>query len=265
MTSLAGQVTWQSYPASRTISPTYDTAGRLSGLSGILGDGVGRTYTADTAYTASGQMQEERFGTNTPLYHKLHYNTRGQLYDIRLSTVGWATDSLNWNRGCLAMYYDSAYHWGGAGGLDSGPDNNGNVTKTQHWIPNSDYSGGFSIDDVFTYDELNRVTLTSEWNLGSQQFAQGYSYDRWGNRTINAGATWGAINNKSFTVNSANALIGGPTAHRILRKALEGESDPCVVACIRASLTAFGNKRRPHHISDETRTKWYTTFLCNGD
>jgi hypothetical protein len=37
-------------------------------------------------------MNQERFGTETPVYHKLHYNARGQLYDVRLSTVPWATD-----------------------------------------------------------------------------------------------------------------------------------------------------------------------------
>jgi hypothetical protein len=61
------------------------------------------------------------------------------------------------------------------------------------------------------------------------------------------------------------AQIGGKSAHQILRQALESESDPCVASCIRASLTAFDNKSRPHYISDVGRTTWYTTFLCNGE
>ena len=61
------------------------------------------------------------------------------------------------------------------------------------------------------------------------------------------------------------ALIGGRSAHQILTQALEHEADPCVASCIQASLTAFNNKRRPYHISDEKRTTWYTTFLCNGE
>lgn len=61
------------------------------------------------------------------------------------------------------------------------------------------------------------------------------------------------------------ALIGGQSAHQILKEALTYESDPCVASCIRATLTAFDNKRRPNHISDEGRTPWYTTFLCNGE
>ena len=61
------------------------------------------------------------------------------------------------------------------------------------------------------------------------------------------------------------AQIGGRSAHQILRQALERESDSCVASCIRATLTAFSNRRRLYHISDESRTKWYTTFLCNGE
>jgi hypothetical protein len=60
------------------------------------------------------------------------------------------------------------------------------------------------------------------------------------------------------------ALTGGRSAHQILSQALKDEADPCVASCIQASLTAFNNKRRPHYISDEKRTAWYTTFLCNA-
>jgi hypothetical protein len=61
------------------------------------------------------------------------------------------------------------------------------------------------------------------------------------------------------------ALIGGRSAEEILKRALVRESDACTTSCIRATLTSFNNKRRPHHISDERRTDWYTTFLCNGE
>jgi RHS repeat-associated protein len=39
----------------------------------------------------------------------------------------------------------------------------------------------------------------------AQQFLQSYTYDRYGNRTINQGSTWGTgINNKQFTVDPSN-------------------------------------------------------------
>jgi hypothetical protein len=61
------------------------------------------------------------------------------------------------------------------------------------------------------------------------------------------------------------AQIGGESADKILRRALQSESDPCVVSCIRASLVAFNNRKRRYYITDEARTRWYTTFMCNGE
>jgi len=44
-----------------------------------------------------------------------------------------------------------------------------------------------------------------------QQSLQSYSYDRWGNRTINAAQTWGtSISNKQFTVDAATNRLGVP-------------------------------------------------------
>jgi hypothetical protein len=60
------------------------------------------------------------------------------------------------------------------------------------------------------------------------------------------------------------AQIGGQSADQLLREAAKNESNPCVSASIRASLAAFHNKRRPHYISDESRAKWYGTFLCTS-
>jgi len=60
------------------------------------------------------------------------------------------------------------------------------------------------------------------------------------------------------------ALIGGQSAHNILKQAFARETDSCVASCIQATISAFNNRRRPHYIPDELRTDWYTTFLCNG-
>ena len=75
------------------------------------------------------------------------------------------------------------------------------------------------IEDTYTYDALNRLSQVSEQSMniaggGSwvAQFAQGYSYDRYGNRTINAAQTWGTgINNKQFTVTESNNRLGVPS------------------------------------------------------
>jgi YD repeat-containing protein len=81
----AGHVLTQSYPSGRSVTYGYDIAGRLNSDTGNIGDGVTRSYAASISYSEFGGMQQEQFGTQTALYHKLHYNVRGQLYDVRLA------------------------------------------------------------------------------------------------------------------------------------------------------------------------------------
>lgn len=210
---LAGNVTTQTYPSGHTVTNTYDAAGRLSSFAGNLGDGAQRSYSSGVQYDEAGRMTRERFGTQTPLYRKSFYNVRGQLFDTRLSSVD---DTWDWNRGRLIFYYSANRQWG-----QSGADNNGNLLYVENWIPPE----GAALDQAdtlrdatYTYDSLNRLASVSEsmtsaaggW-VWAQQFAQGYSYDRYGNRQINAGATWGAgINNKQFTIDASTNRLYSP-------------------------------------------------------
>jgi hypothetical protein len=61
------------------------------------------------------------------------------------------------------------------------------------------------------------------------------------------------------------AQIGGTVAKQVLHDRLASETNCCVRNCIRASLEAFENRTFPDHISDENRTEWYTTFMCECD
>lgn len=208
--NLAGGVTSQTYPSGHTVSYTYDAAGRTASFTGNLGDGVSRTYASSFIYNARNQVTQELFGTQTPLYHKLQYNIRGQLWDVRVSTGADVNGS--WNRGCLQFFYESTLTHGA-----SGPDNNGNVLKSSHYVPLDETASTWSIPhQLYTYDALNRLTSVSEYSLSNTQPAtltgvQSYSYDRWGNRTINPATSWGAgINTKQFTVDSATNRLGVP-------------------------------------------------------
>jgi RHS repeat-associated protein len=221
---LAGNVTSQTYPSGRTVSYTqFDAAGRLKHVEGNLGDGVARAYSAGISYDEAGRMQEERFGTATSLYHKRHYNVRGQLYDIRLSTVPWAVNDWDWNRGCLAFYYGAPLAPHG----QSNASNNGNVTRVEHWVPtdpNSPYGTGGQGPWVvyyqeYQYDALDRLSSATERKMASgapeaTNYTQAYAYDRWGNRTIDAARTWGAgIPAPQFAVDSATNRLGVPAGY----------------------------------------------------
>lgn len=208
---LSGHVKMMTYPSGRTVNYAYDTAGRANSVTGNLGDGSQRNYATGIIYDAASRMTKEQFGTDTPIHHKLQYNVRGQLWDIR---VGTALDGNgDWNRGALQFFYSQPYSYTGG----SGPDNNGNVLAAKHYRPLDELSSTYTIStDSSNYDALNRVTSVSEdyqinGSAATQQFQQSYIYDRYGNRTINQASTWGTgINNKLFTVNTANNRLGVP-------------------------------------------------------
>jgi RHS repeat-associated protein len=201
--NLGGGVTSMIYPSGHGVSYNYDAAGRLGdngaqpAFKGTLGDGVERTYASQVSYDELGGMREEKFGTQVPLYRKLHYNARGQLYDVRLSTVGWATDQWEWNRGAVVNYYDGNCQW-----QASDVQNNGNLRCSEHAVPldpNGSYTLGAASSystsfQTYSYDALNRLTGVSEkkYTTGGSltpAFTQAYTYDRWGNLTIDAAAT----------------------------------------------------------------------------
>ncbi len=218
--NLASRTSSQTYPSNRTISNNYDNAGRLSSFSGGIGDGVPRTYADTFSYNAAGMVTKERFGTTTALYHNLHYNNRQQLVENRLGTDSSSTTT--WNRGALINYYSNQARTANNQWLKAS-DNNGNVSRVQHFVPTADVPDPINnyavpmIDD-YDYDALNRITLVTGRQQASSGsgwtsvYGQGYSYDRWGNRTINAGATYGTgINNTVYAVDTATNRLTAMT------------------------------------------------------
>jgi RHS repeat-associated protein len=205
--NLAGAITSQTYPSGHIVNYGYDGAGRTNSMTGRLGDGRNRTYSTGISYSSLGGIAQEQFGTQTSLYHKLHYNLRGQLFDIRVSIYSLAADEWNWNRGALVNYYSSNFSWGG-NSTGSGLDNNGNVTRERHWVPANDAVSDYSYtQDDYTYDSLNRLSSTNEihgtpTSQSGQDYVQSYDYDRWGNRTINPGSS-SVINHMQFDKSDA--------------------------------------------------------------
>jgi RHS repeat-associated protein len=220
---LAGHVLSQTYPSGHVVNYNYDLAGRLGdkvpgsqmatelAFSGNLGDGVTRAYASAISYDDASRMQEERYGTLTPLYHKQRFNQRGQLWDMRLSTVTFASDSTNGDRGAIVNYYSNNFQPG-----VSGTDNNGNLLRQESFVPGSDY-----FQQNYGYDSLNRLSSVSELKNGqTSNFTQGYSFDQWGNRTIDqTGTTANAgINNLACWID--------PNTNRLYASSDQGISDP---------------------------------------
>jgi RHS repeat-associated protein len=193
--NLAGGVISEIYPSQHSVEYGYDAAGRLGdngqlpAFKGTLGDGVERTYASQVTYDELGGMSQERFGTDTPVYNKRFYNSRGQLAEIRVSTYSiTSVTPTDWNRGAIINHYSlTAGTWGATGG---GPDNNGNLRKQEVYIPAGGQIPSLNAIQAYSYDALNRLTSVEEKLAdASPSFSQSYSYDRFGNRTITTAGT----------------------------------------------------------------------------
>jgi RHS repeat-associated protein len=195
---LAGHIKTITYPSNRSVTYSYDSAGRMNSVAGSLGDSVQRTYSSGIIYGSDGQMTQEQLGTTIPVYNKLFYNSRGQLAEIRNSTT---PNNTSWNRGAIINNY-SDYCSGICSGSQM-PDNNGNLRKQEIYIPNDDNITTYDqYAQTYQYDSLNRLQSVSENKFGgSNNWQQSYSYDRFGNRSINGGGTFGQnINNNQASV-----------------------------------------------------------------
>jgi RHS repeat-associated protein len=210
----ANGITLLSLPSNRTISNSFDPAGRLSAMSGTLGDSA-KTYTAGIVYTASGSLTKEQFGTNIAIFNKRFYNARQQLAEILAST----TEGNTWDRGKILNQYSLQCSGVGC----NATDNNGNLRKQEIYIPPKDQNSlPTSWYQQYDYDELSRLKRVHEYTGNTNRdWQQEYDYDRWGNRTINANGTFsqsvglGIIPEPNYAVDTIlnNNRLTAPTGH----------------------------------------------------
>jgi RHS repeat-associated protein len=215
-----GELTSEVYPSGHAVTYAFDQAGRTSSVSGTLGDNTNRTYSSGISYSSLGGMSQEQFGTDTAIYNKLFYNVRGQLSEIRDSTI---PNDTSWTRGAIVNHYSSNC-WGMCGGSNSTTpmtDNNGTIKKQDYWIPdNEQVNFSYHVNtDWYTYDSLNRLqkvvesNYTSATNTGATPFQQAYTIDRWGNRTTDQANTWGPVNTQLFSVDPNTNRLGVPNGY----------------------------------------------------
>jgi len=226
---LAGHVKTKTYPSDRSVTYTYDVSGDLTDFTGNLGDGAPRTYSTGIQYNPQGQLIREQFGTSTPLYHRRHYNSRGQLFDVRLGTDGAAVNDgpnpaqwtgASWNRGALRSFFSSnliEYAWPAV----APQADNGNLYRQDHFVPTAlDGDGNVTAwamsADYYCYDSLNRVAVAAEETYTSGGgytpgvFEQRFSYDRFGNRLVSSASGTG-VPNPGYKINGANNRLIAPT------------------------------------------------------
>lgn len=201
--NLAGQTVAQGYPSGpgHSVSYNYDIAGRLNSYTGTIGDGTQHTYTSGITYSPFGGQSQEQFGTTTAVYNKSFYNNRGLMNEVR---VGWTPNNDSWDLGAILNVYSGAPADGWTG---SGTDNNGDLRKQMVYIPGSSF---MPTTFFYHYDSLNRIDKAQEATGSNTPWVQQFDYDRWGNRTINQGATTGGVNNQQFAVDTGSNRLYAP-------------------------------------------------------
>jgi len=153
------------YPSGRTITTTYDSAGRAGQVSGQVNNvGAITTYGTVSAYAPHGGIQQMTLGALT---EQTCYNNRLQAVGIRLGNgamplCGNSADVLN-----LSFNYGTT-------------NNNGNLLSQTIMRPGSSWTEGYSYNDG-----MNRLTSAVEGSAWSQT----YLYDGYGNRAVSSTST----------------------------------------------------------------------------
>lgn len=194
---LAGNMKTMTYPSGHMVSNNYDGAGRLQNVSGTLGDGNLRSYSSGINYSSFGGMTQEQLGTATAVFNKRIYNSRGQLAEVR---AGLTPFNTTWERGGIINHYSNncAGSCGGSTSTATMIDNNGNLKKQEHWIPNASGAVAAVFTQKYDYDELNRLQRVYDGSSSNPTWQQRYLYDRFGNRTIEQANTSAGLNSTQF-------------------------------------------------------------------
>ena len=180
----AGNLTSQRYPSDRVVDYVYDGAGRIAGAkTGADGWYAGGTGTNAVDYEPHGGVKQLLLGNG--LWEQRRYNVRLQPTRIGLGTTQITGSLTPAGSGLLLLDYS----YGAA-------SNNGNVLSQRIRV-----GSAFNQNQAYTYDALNRLNTAGETGSGTAAaWSQTYTYDRYGNRRVTAGAAHGS--NQALTPQS---------------------------------------------------------------
>jgi len=189
--NLDGSVKAITYPSTRVVTYTPDSAGRL--VSAVDGNGI--NYVASVTYNADGSLKGLLNGSTPTLNQNFQYTPRLQLCRITTLTSGTlptsCTDSQH-----VGNVMDRGYDFH----LNSG--DNGNVFAITNYRD-------ASRSQAFTYDPLNRIASgSSAANTGTYSWGESYSIDAWGNLQISPMSGKDHGGNFSHSGNAQNRATG---------------------------------------------------------
>lgn len=187
---LMGNITSQTYPTGRVVTQSFDSAGRLSNISGQSA-GTSKTYANSFGYTPHGAMVRMRLGNGR--WEHTSFNLRLQTEEIGLGTS--STDSS-----LLKLSYTYGVY---IGGVYHPEKDNGDVESQTITVPGM----ANPLIQSYTYDELNRLKTATELGGTSPSWKQAFSYDRYGNRSIDTNNTTSTLIGPNPQLSTSNNRI----------------------------------------------------------
>ena len=183
---IGGNMISLTYPSGRTVTTTYDDAGRITSLTGQKAGEANKTYADSFDYTPHGITKALRLGNG--LWEHTISNSRLQLVEIGLGTFNGDSSKMKLQYGFGTT------------------NNNGNILSQAISI------GSTTISQSYSYDQLNRLSSVQEAVNTLTRWTQTYGYDRYANRTslINGGSEGGILpTQQTPPVNNSNNRLSG--------------------------------------------------------
>jgi len=181
--NLSGAVTSETYPSGRVMTQNLDQDGVLESLWGQKANQTStKLYLDQISYNSAGNIEKMRLGNGR--WETAQYNNRQQIVQIGL---GYSNN----DKSLLKLDYS----------YGSNLENNGSLREQK-----INFAGiSNEIKQTYTYDDLNRLKSSTETANAQVAWKQTFSYDRFGNRTLDAANTTTLTQNVSQKI--ANPLI----------------------------------------------------------
>ncbi len=199
---LAGDMTTYTNGIGKTLTQSFDTAGRVTQLSSSYVDAnhpaTLATVDSSLGFYPTGALRKITYGNG--LTGTAAIEARLQPCRINLNSTGSVITDGCADGAVSGTIQDFFYAFG-----TSGATNNGNVT-----IMNA--GGMQNFDRTFTFDSLNRLGTMSDAHTSNSCLGLQWTYDPWGNRTAQS-VTAGTCGTFSAAINTRNQLIGPPYAY----------------------------------------------------
>ena len=180
--NLSNALIEEKYPSGRVVKNVLDVGGDLAIVQSKKSLNSGYwNYAEHFSYTAEGEVSSMQLGNGR--WESTLFNSRLQKTQIGLGTIQNSTNLLK-----LDYLYGKM-----VSGVLQPHSNNGNIAKQTITVPTIGQANGFTANQYYEYDDLNRLTIAAE-NFNSNNnptsppvttWAQYYTYDRYGNRRFN--------------------------------------------------------------------------------